>query len=63
MSTLTVLDPRATEYGDGAIALAPRLASLEGKVLGLLWNGKPLGDVALRTASELIAERQERRYG
>jgi hypothetical protein len=57
VTAITVLDPTADVYGDDAVSLAPRLRSLEGKVLGLLWNGKPLGDVALRLTGQLIAEK------
>lgn len=38
---------------------SPHLDSLSGKVIGLLWNAKPFGDVALQTTRELI----EAQYG
>jgi len=43
--------------GDSERETTPHLDTLSGKVVGLLWNAKPFGDVALRTASERIAER------
>ena len=52
-----VLDPRPDSHGGPPAKTAPRLDSLEGKTIGLLWNGKANGDVALRRAAELIGER------
>lgn len=54
---LEVLDPTPRSHGGPKAKTAPRLATLEGKTIGLLWNGKPMGDVALRRAAELIQER------
>jgi len=55
---LEVLNPVAEQWGtDEPDPLAPRLTSLEGKTLGLVWNAKPGGDVALKRAGKLIAER------
>lgn len=50
---LTVLNPTADYYGERSGSLAPRPERLDGKVLGLLWNGKPGGDVALRTVGDM----------
>ena len=52
-----VLDPRPDNHGGPPAKTAPRLDGLEGKTIGLLWNGKANGDVALRRTAELIAER------
>jgi hypothetical protein len=51
---ITVLDPtgRATPR---AFRQAPRLDDLNGKVLGILWNGKPNGDILLRRIQESLA--------
>lgn len=58
MYTLDVLDPVAPQQGDiTALPLAPRPASLAGKTLGLLWNGKANGDKALKRAGELVQKR------
>ena len=58
MYKLEVLDPVAPQQGEiTALPLAPRPASLEGKTLGLLWNGKANGDKALKRAGELIQKR------
>ena len=57
MYTLDVLNPVAPVLGEvSATPMAPRPASLEGKTIGLVWNGKANGDVALRRAGELILQ-------
>jgi hypothetical protein len=48
MQKLDVLNPTADKYGTDVAGLAPRPAGLAGQTVGLLWNGKPNGDVALR---------------
>ena len=48
LGSLQVLDPTADVYGEGADPLTPSLNALGGKTLGLVWNGKPNGDVALK---------------
>jgi hypothetical protein len=47
---LEVHTPTADSYGKPSTAsgLAVRPADLTGQTIGLLWNGKPMGDVALR---------------
>ncbi|MFD1505757.1 hypothetical protein FE374_00840 [Georgenia yuyongxinii] len=55
---LEVLDPRPARHGGQEPGKrAPRLRTLENTTIGLLWNGKANGDVALRTAARLIEER------
>ncbi len=55
---LQVVNPTAVKFGEASYALAPRLERLDGGVtLGLLWNGKNNGNVALQHAAELIQER------
>jgi hypothetical protein len=56
-SALEVLDPTADRHGDKPVKTAPRLEKLEGKTIGLLWNGKANGDVALKRTATLIQER------
>jgi len=56
-SKIEVLNPTASDYGEANSPIAPRLETLEGKVIGLLWNGKPLADVALKTVGAIIKER------
>ena len=51
---LILLDPTISEEA-GDKQLATRLKSLEGKVLGLLWNSKPGGDVLLKGVGERLA--------
>jgi hypothetical protein len=59
MTQLSVVNPtfnydvkHESENEDGA---TPHLDSLSGKIVGLVWNAKPFGDVALRTAEEHIS--------
>ena len=55
-SVLTVKNPTVEKYGDELSKAAPKLDSLEGKTIGLIWNGKANGDVSLWTAAEGIKE-------
>ena len=58
MYTLEVMNPVAPVLGEvEATPLAPRPPSLDGKTIGLMWNGKANGDVALRRAGEAIQGR------
>jgi|TARA_Y100000031_G_scaffold72888_1_gene80572 hypothetical protein len=55
---LNVLHPVAVSQGDidrAELAQVPQ--SLEGKRVGLLWNAKRGGEVALRRAGEMLQER------
>ena len=55
MYEMKVLNPVAKVLGDvNATPLAPRPSSLEGKTIGLVWNGKANGDVALKRAGEIL---------
>jgi hypothetical protein len=54
---LQVLDPTPERHGGAAVKTAPRLDKLEGKIIGLLWNGKANGDVALKETAARIEER------
>jgi len=40
-----------------AVQPAARLAALEGKTIGLSWNGKPGGDIALDEIAALLSQR------
>ena len=58
MYQLEVVNPVSPQQGEvSAFAYAPRPSSLEGKVIGLMWNGKAHGDDALKRAGELIKQR------
>jgi hypothetical protein len=52
---LQILNPVASR-DDREYASAPRVASLEGKALGLAWNGKPGGNIALERLAQRIQE-------
>ena len=54
--TVAVLYPTARAKARD-VPIAPRLDDLNGKVLGLLWNTKPNGDILLRRIQERLAER------
>lgn len=55
---LHVLSPVAITRGDMEQApLAKRPTSLEGKTLGLVWNNKVNGDVALRRVGEVLQQK------
>ncbi|MFC2001020.1 hypothetical protein ACFLUZ_00760 [Chloroflexota bacterium] len=54
--TITVLDP-AVEPKTKDFRMAVRPDNLEGKVVGLLWNRKPNGDVLLDRLSQLLDEK------
>jgi hypothetical protein len=53
---LEVLNPEGRIVDKGT-KLAPRLKTLEGKRIGLVWNGKPNGNVLLNEVGKLIKER------
>jgi hypothetical protein len=53
---ITVLNPTGRAVSR-EFRRAPRLVDLNGKVLGLLWNGKPNGDILLRRIQESLAGR------
>ncbi len=53
---LEVLNPEGRILEKGT-KLAPRLASLDGKRIGMVWNGKPNGDVLLKEVGKLLKER------
>ncbi len=57
MVVLNVLNPVAETQGGEAPNLSTRPTSLEGKRVGLVWNGSPNGDVALKRVGELIQRR------
>ena len=51
-----VLNPLA-EYETPVFALSPRLTDLNGKTVGLYWNGKSNGNVLLEEVGKLLEER------
>ena len=56
MAELEVLNPVAAIRGElNAREVSPRLTSLEGRTLGLLWSGTTNGDVALRRVEHASA--------
>ena len=54
--SITVLNPTG-KPGRRNISIAPRLCDLNGRVLGILWNGKPNGDILLERVRETLARR------
>jgi hypothetical protein len=58
MAELEVLNPVASIRGElNAREVSPRLTTLEGRTLGLLWSGTTNGDVALRRVEQRLQER------
>lgn len=55
-AVISVVDPTADKLGAAATPLAPRLETLNGKVLGLLSNSKPNAENALQAVAEKIKE-------
>ena len=53
---LSVVNPTVERYGEHDYNLAPKLDKLSGHRIGLIWNAKANGDIALNTASERIKE-------
>jgi len=53
---LEVLNPVADTLKQDA-NLAPRLNTLNGKTIGLLWNAKPSGDVIIQHTADLLAKK------
>ena len=54
--TLQVLNPVSRRVEE-ALANAPRLKNLDGKRIGLYWNHKPGGDLALQRTRDLLESR------
>ena len=58
MFTLDVLNPVAKSEGDTKITrAAKRPRSLDGLTLGLIWNSKRGGELALMKAGELVSNK------
>jgi len=58
MAQLEVFNPVAEIRGDlKPQGVSPRVATLEGSTLGLLWSGTTNGDVALRRVERHMRER------
>ena len=55
---IVTLDPR-DEGSPGPAIVAPRPASLDGKVVGLFSNNKPHSEELLRMIADVIAERYQ----
>ena len=55
--TLKILDPTVSADAPTDVAVAKRVPDLEGKVLGLLHNGKVNGDRLLQLVGEHLATR------
>ena len=55
---IVTLDPRV-EGSPGPAVVAPRPASLDGKVLGLFSNNKHYSEELLRMIADIIAERYQ----
>jgi len=54
---LRVLNPRGEREAAPARGISPRLLAIEGKRIGLYWNGKPDGDYFWDTIEELLKKK------
>lgn len=59
LKKMITLDPRADEVMVEDITMAPRLDSLNGKRIGLLFDGRLNGDKLLWNVADLLKERYE----
>jgi hypothetical protein len=57
-SQITLLDPTSDPVATGD-ALSPRLDTLSGKTLGVIWNGRLPGDLILKRMIEILKERHD----
>jgi hypothetical protein len=59
MTTLTIINPVATpkqETSDAEVyPIPPRLDSLANKTIGMFWNGKQMGEIALQRTKENLS--------
>lgn len=51
-----VFDPTGVKRKKSNISPAPRLATLQGKRLAVIWNGKLGGDVFLKRVAEVLTD-------
>ena len=58
MASLEILNPVA-EMKESRVSPATRVDSLSGKTVGLFWNMKAGGDIALAAIAEELAKRHE----
>jgi hypothetical protein len=54
---LQVLNPRGEREAMPARGISPRITKLDGKRIGLYWNGKPDGDYFWETIEGLLKKR------
>ena len=60
MYLLEVLNPVAKQRAmENVKSINPRLSTLNGKTIGLVWSGTHGGDVALNRVGEMLKERFE----
>lgn len=56
MKKIEVLVPTA-EARFGEVPMAKKPDSLEGKVIGFMWNAKPNGDILLKNLEQILKDR------
>jgi hypothetical protein len=54
---VSVYCPTGIEVTEKLTGFAPRLSALDGKRIGLLWNGKPNGDFFLDRVGDLLVSK------
>ncbi|MFQ6029405.1 MAG: hypothetical protein ACE5Q6_18160 [Dehalococcoidia bacterium] len=53
---LEVLNPTAGP-ATGRVIMAPRMGTLDGQILGVIWNGRPYGDKILNTVVDQMRQK------
>jgi hypothetical protein len=59
MVEISILNPVADVKTKAGFKPAPKLSDLNGKRIGLFWNGKSGGDVVLSHTAELLKKRYQ----
>ncbi len=51
-----VFDPTAGP-ATGKVTMAPRIGTLDGQTLGVIWNGRPYGDKVINATIDLLRQK------
>lgn len=56
-NVIRVYDPTSVAITEKHLEFAPRVNAIDGKRIGLLWNGKPNGDFYLERVAQLLEKK------